>query len=81
MSIKLDQWTGIFNPEAGWAQSGDALKSVAEEVRLHPAEQVRDADSSFDTGGSRSSTARMARMRIYTERTVRWTALPSPAGE
>jgi hypothetical protein len=36
MSIKLDQWTGIFNPEAGWAQSGNALKAVAEEVSTSP---------------------------------------------
>ena len=26
----LDKWMGLFNPEAGWAQSGDALKSVAD---------------------------------------------------
>nr|XP_018264648.1 uncharacterized protein I303_02821 [Kwoniella dejecticola CBS 10117]OBR86806.1 hypothetical protein I303_02821 [Kwoniella dejecticola CBS 10117] len=48
-SRKLDQWMGIFNPEAGWAHSGNALIGVANELRTRGVRFVHGNDGTFES--------------------------------
>nr|XP_019043768.1 hypothetical protein I302_08349 [Kwoniella bestiolae CBS 10118]OCF22698.1 hypothetical protein I302_08349 [Kwoniella bestiolae CBS 10118] len=48
-SVKLDDWIGIFNPEAGWAHSGNALISVANELKSRGVRFIHGNDGTFES--------------------------------
>ncbi|WWD16081.1 hypothetical protein CI109_100506 [Kwoniella shandongensis] len=48
-SEKLRSWSGIYNPEAGWAHSGDSLIAVAKELKSRGVRFIHGPDGTFDS--------------------------------
>ncbi|WWC95608.1 hypothetical protein V866_002473 [Kwoniella sp. B9012] len=74
-SQKLDRWIGIFNPEAGWAHSGNALIAVANELKLRGVRFIHGNDGTFeslhkDSRGEVNGIAAVSGRHIPAERVI-----------